>query len=167
MIGRVSTNIATKSRPTESWVSANILTDCRKYVENTQSTENWPSIDQGLVAYWQSGGLSPDMHVSRQRPIWADVPPTYRPSMSTECRQSIDRLSVDTRPIVSGYNGQVLIDTVNWESVDRCLIYTWSDYAFIVIGNCMMLIDLEDLWKVSTIMLFKPASKFLASSADL
>ena len=31
----------------------------------------------------------------------------------------------------------------------------------------MMLIDLEDLWKVSTIMLFKPASKFLASSADL
>lgn len=148
MIRRVSTNIATKSHPTESSVSANISTDCRKYVENTQSTKNWPSIDRGLLAYWQtSGGLLSDLHVSRQQPIWADAPLTYRPSSgwyANECRQSIDRLSVDTRPTVPRYISWVSIDTVNRESVDRCLIYTWSDYALIIIGTCMMLIE----WKI-------------------
>ena len=38
----------------------------------------------------------------------------------TECRRSIDRLSVDTRPIVSGYNGLIL----STESQSTDALYT-------------------------------------------
>lgn len=174
MIGWVSTNITTKSSPTESWVSANISTDCRKYVENTQSTENWPSIDQGLVAYWQtSGGLSPDMHVSWQQPIWADAPPTYRPSsgwyddwVSTEYWLTVGRHSTDSLPIHRPSIDQYCHPRVGRQMpCIHMILLCFDRYRNLYDVNRVK--DLEDLLKVFTIMLFKPASKFLASSADL
>ena len=78
--------------------------------------------------------------------------------MTTECQQSIDRLSVDTRQTVSRYIGRQM-------PCIHMILLCFDRYRNLYDVNRVK--DLEDLLKVFTIMLFKPASKFLASSADL